>query len=237
MQFTTHNTTTIDTNGTCLQGEITATFKELTDLFGAYTDADGYKVDAEWMVKFDDGTVATIYNWKNGKNYCGEDGTPVEQITEWHVGGFTSVAATRIQILLDLHREAKAEAREKDPMEKAFEPAFDMMDSIKATHGEDYAKVVEIALLIRKNQELLNVMAMTAVQTDAIPEIAGEIVQRINAEISAKIIGVAARIAKIEVNGKSAEELMGWADRILEVESKGADSLFKDMIAKRKEKK
>lgn len=237
MNYMTHNQTAVSTDGSCLQGEINATYEELTNLFGAPTGGDGYKVDAYWQIKYEDGTVATVYNWKDGKNYCGESGTPVEQITDWHIGGHSERAATHVKITLDLHRESKEAAREKDPMEKAFEPAFDMMDSIKATHGEDYAKVVEIALLMRKNQELLQVMAMTAVQTEAIPEIAGEIVQRINSELSAKVISVAARIAKIEVNGKAAEQLMGWADRILEVESKGADTLLKEVIAKRKEKK
>jgi len=237
MQYTTHNDGHVDTDGTSLQGEVTATFKELTDLFGAYTEADGHKVDAHWQIKFDDGLVATVYNYKDGINYCGESGTPVEQITEWHVGGDKNAAVQRVQILLDLHREGKSEARKKDPLETAFESAFDMMDSIKATHGDDYAKVVEIALLVRKNQELIGTLAMTAVQTEAIPAMAGAIVEKINAEISSKIIGTAAKIANLEINGKTAEELMGWADRILEAESKGAESLLKDHIAKRKASK
>jgi len=237
MQFTTHNDTNVDTNGTCLQGEVNATYEELTNLFGAPHGGDGYKVDAEWEIKFDDGRVATVYNWKDGRNYCGEQGTPVEQIAEWHVGGDNPMVVQRVQILLDLHREGKSEARKKDPLETAFESAFDMMDSIRATHGEDYAKVVEIALLVRKNQELIGTLAMTAVQTEAIPAMAGAIVEKINAEISSKIIGTAAKIANLEINGKTAEELMGWADRILEAESKGAESLLKDHIAKRKASK
>lgn len=237
MQFTTHNDTNVDTNGTCLQGEVEATYEELTNLFGAPHGGDGYKVDAEWEIKFDDGRVATIYNWKDGRNYCGEQGTPVEQIAEWHVGGDNPMVVQRVQILLDLHREGKSEARKKDPMEKAFEPAFDMMDSIKATHGEDYAKVVEVALLCRKNQEVMGSLAAAAVHTDAIPEVAGVIVEKINSEISAKIISIAARLAKLEISGKKAEEIMGWADRILEAESKGADTLLRDHLAKRKASK
>ena len=45
------------------------------------------KTDAEWHIRFDDGSIATIYNYKDGINYNGERGTPVEHIKEWHVGG------------------------------------------------------------------------------------------------------------------------------------------------------
>lgn len=234
MQYTTHNDTDVNINGTCLQGEIEATYEELTNLFGAPHGGDGYKVDAEWEIKFDDGLVATVYNWKDGKNYCGEEGTPVEQITDWHVGGDKTAAVQRVQILLDLHREGKESTRKKDPVEKAFESALDMMESVKATHGEAYARVVETALLVRKNQELLGTLAATAVKCEAIPDVAGMVIEKINAEISSKIIGTAAKLAKIKIDGASAEEIMGWADRILEAESKGAESLFNDAVAKRK---
>ena len=85
--FETHNDISINANGTCLQGYITAHYYQLVDIFGEPTESDGYKVDAEWYIEFEDGTVGTIYNWKNGPNYCGADGTPVEYITEWNVGG------------------------------------------------------------------------------------------------------------------------------------------------------
>ena len=45
------------------------------------------KTDAEWHIRFDDGSIATIYNYKDGINYNGEHGLPVEDIKEWHVGG------------------------------------------------------------------------------------------------------------------------------------------------------
>ena len=85
--FETHNDISINSNGTCLQGYINAHYYDLLETFGEPTESDGYKVDAEWRIEFEDGTVATIYNWKNGPNYCGADGTPVEYITEWNVGG------------------------------------------------------------------------------------------------------------------------------------------------------
>jgi hypothetical protein len=57
------------------------------------------KSDAEWLLR---DTVtheyATIYNYKDGKNYMGKDGLPVEQITDWHVGGVTHLA---LQLVLE----------------------------------------------------------------------------------------------------------------------------------------
>lgn len=44
------------------------------------------KVDWEWEIRFDDGTVATIYNYKDGPNYTGEDIGPAD-IQVWHIGG------------------------------------------------------------------------------------------------------------------------------------------------------
>jgi len=78
----------IPVNGTCFQGELTATYDQLVEKFGEPGDSfDSYKTDAEWIIEFEEGSVATIYNWKNGKNYCGDNGLEVYQITEWHIGG------------------------------------------------------------------------------------------------------------------------------------------------------
>lgn len=85
--YKTHNDKYINCDMTCLQGYIEESYDRLVELFGEPTEGDGYKVDAEWLVEFEDGTVATIYNWKNGRNYCGHEGDPVEVITAWHVGG------------------------------------------------------------------------------------------------------------------------------------------------------
>jgi hypothetical protein len=53
-------------------------------------EGDGYKTDAEWEIKFEDGSIATIYNWKDGKNYCGHSGLKTVNIRDWHIGGFSS---------------------------------------------------------------------------------------------------------------------------------------------------
>ena len=91
MKFITHNEDDlISVNGTHGLGQIHATYAQLVSTFGEPLKEgfDDYKSDAEWLVQFEDGTVATIYNWKNGKNYCGsEEGIPTQDIDDWHIGG------------------------------------------------------------------------------------------------------------------------------------------------------
>ena len=89
----------INTNGTCLQGQIAANYDDLVRAFGAPLAGDDYKTDVEWAVQVN-GTVATVYNWKNGPAYCGPDATPVEQITRWNVGGRSHAAVELVERLL-----------------------------------------------------------------------------------------------------------------------------------------
>lgn len=88
MKFVTHNDThDIEVDGTHYVGEIRTKYDDLIAAFGKPTSGDGYKTDAEWEVRFANGMVATIYNWKDGHNYNDGDGMDVEDITNWHIGG------------------------------------------------------------------------------------------------------------------------------------------------------
>ena len=71
-----------------MQGIFNASYEQIVKSIGEPLDSfDGYKSDAEWTIEFSNGDVATIYNWKDGKNYCGSDGLELFEINEWHVGG------------------------------------------------------------------------------------------------------------------------------------------------------
>ena len=73
--------------GTHGQGGIECSYSLLVASFGEPSEGDGYKTQAEWIVLTPAG-IATIYDWKQGDCYHGEgNGTPVEQITEWSIGG------------------------------------------------------------------------------------------------------------------------------------------------------
>lgn len=83
MNYVTGN---FDIAGTCLQGTINTSYDRLVKLFGEPTrgESDDGKVQVEWAMKFTDGTLATIYDWK-------ENQVP-EGVTEWHIGGHTKHA-------------------------------------------------------------------------------------------------------------------------------------------------
>ena len=76
-----------EANGTFLQGYVQADYRKLKEIFGEPTESDGYKSDAEWIIRLKSGEVATIYNYKDGKNYRGDEGLTLDQITDWHIGG------------------------------------------------------------------------------------------------------------------------------------------------------
>jgi len=76
---------------TWLQGRVNISYAKLVKVFGAPNGESGYKTDADWDLWFGDVPV-TIYNYKDGKNYLGDEGTPTTEICDWHIGG-TSLKA------------------------------------------------------------------------------------------------------------------------------------------------
>ena len=54
------------------------------NVFGQPTELEGDKVTREWILQFSDGTVATIYDWKQLE-------TPMEYYP-WHIGGMSQRA-------------------------------------------------------------------------------------------------------------------------------------------------
>lgn len=98
--FVTHNQdNSINVNGTHLQGYVDTSYERLVSLFGEPCTGWG-KTDAEWEILFDDGLVATIYNYKDGKNYCGSMGLELDEIRDWHIGGHDKVVVERVKAVL-----------------------------------------------------------------------------------------------------------------------------------------
>ncbi len=88
--------------GTSLMGFITTTRSDLERVFGSPTIDDGNdtgdKVTTEWYLLSDDGTRATIYDWKRY-----EQGAPeMNERYEWHIGGDSAEAVTIVSEALGL---------------------------------------------------------------------------------------------------------------------------------------
>ena len=89
--------------GSSLQGYITVSYQELVNTFGEpNAQTDGYKTDAEWEMNVtrDGRQTVNIYNWKDGPNYMGNEGTPVGEITRWHIGGQSKLAVQYVYGML-----------------------------------------------------------------------------------------------------------------------------------------
>jgi len=74
--------------GTCYQGEIEASYDTLCEVFGEPEVLDDEKVQVQWAIKFTDGTLATIYDWK--------DTNRKSEILKWHIGGHCQAAVYNV---------------------------------------------------------------------------------------------------------------------------------------------
>ena len=94
-------TNNANANMTGLRGEFSITYAELVEIFGPPKygpNADLDKTSCEWALQFEDGTVATIYDWKVGRwTIMGE--------YDWHIGGHDDKALTHVVDTIVLHRD------------------------------------------------------------------------------------------------------------------------------------
>jgi len=97
--------------GTGFKCYLDITYQTLRNKLGKphYIGSSDGKVEVEWDLKFKDGTVITIYDYKVGKSYLGKGGKPVSAIKEWNVGGRGGV----IKNLRMLFPRSKITTREK----------------------------------------------------------------------------------------------------------------------------
>ena len=86
--------------GTSFKGYVTSNYSELVAIFGKPQygpNADLDKTTCEWNLEFEDGTVATIYDYKMGR-------TPFADHS-WHIGGYDDVAVDRIMDCVRNYRD------------------------------------------------------------------------------------------------------------------------------------
>ena len=78
------------------------TYTRLCELFGSPMSGRDNKSSCNWVLEFEDGLIATIYDYKLSKKYLGENGLSVNDMKLWHVGGHDEVVFNRVQKILDM---------------------------------------------------------------------------------------------------------------------------------------
>ena len=99
------NSENVNVNGTSLMGAVEVTYKQLVKTFGkeTYGLSGDQKCECNWELLFNDGTVATIYDWKVNKKYCGKtEGISKSKNTDWHIGGNSPKAVELVKKELGL---------------------------------------------------------------------------------------------------------------------------------------
>lgn len=133
-----------EANGTSLQGYIDVSYDTLCAIFGEPDTSDGYKTDAEWCITTDEG-VATIYNYKDGKAYNGEDGTATEDIREWHIGGKdTGIVRVVNNIVRDFESQAPYTLETLKRINESYHAEHYINDS-DVTYANVYKMLVEVS--------------------------------------------------------------------------------------------
>ena len=104
LDFITHQQDNISITGTSYQGRVNCPYYQIENSFGKPYEGDGDKTRAEWAITFEDGTVATIYDWKT-------DIDPIKN-TDWHIGGFKPAAVEHVLHVLAMDARPDSEGEE-----------------------------------------------------------------------------------------------------------------------------
>lgn len=95
-----------DVNMTSFQGSFDATYAAVVAVFGEPQEADEYKVAYEWIVEFKDGTVSTIYDWKETSLYDESLPPPSAlkdgRVVNWHIGGHNRASVIPVLQLMGM---------------------------------------------------------------------------------------------------------------------------------------
>ena len=81
-----------DANGTCKQGMIDTDYSLIVKYLGEPVILNGDKSQAEWVIEFEDGVIATLYDWK--------ESIAKETVTLWTIGGNSKKAVRYLECII-----------------------------------------------------------------------------------------------------------------------------------------
>lgn len=114
--------------------------------------------------------------------------------------------------------------------EAAFETAHEMMESIVAIKGQQYAHNVEVALTMMKIRDLMGSLLVALEDEEVLSQDSAEKVFDLMGHMSARVIGLTRMCwDQTEPTKEQADEIMQWADRLREYEDRGANEVLKSL--------
>lgn len=220
----------IDTDNTSLMGSISASYLELRCAFGTPERLTDGKVRAKWTVKFHDGQVATIYDWKKD--------AALFAVSDWNVGGMTPAVLDRIKIAIDLAKEKQSEDSKRkanDPIVKALlendERRSEMLESIAAVEGEGFLGLVKVCTHARKLTELQSILLMGLEHGHKLPTAATNALGDVASTMLCNILGAYATAVGVTDKQKISEAIK-WADRLVEGDDQTGEKLAKVLFGR-----
>ena len=80
---------------TSYRATIEASYQDLVEVWGEPAKGDGYKTEAEWVIRPTGKSVITIYNYKSSRSYADKN-PEIKDLREWHVGGHSADVVDRL---------------------------------------------------------------------------------------------------------------------------------------------
>jgi hypothetical protein len=129
--------------------------------------------------------------------------------------------------LAKLTDKIAAEDQHRHPVERALESANTIRENLTKIKGENYARLVEMCVLVTKQTKLNAMLSSIAFDDNEhlMKHIGG-----INALLMSKMISHAANIMDPKFSEKEADELTEWADRITKAEQQGIEQELGHLI-------
>ena len=111
------------------QGSVVTTYKHLVSVFGPPHCEGDDKTTVEWRVKFSDGVLASIYDWKAYKTPKG--------LFNWSIGGYDKKASENVKMVLGpVQTTEDSETSEQNATEAKNDPSLTKLNRIESLMDE-----------------------------------------------------------------------------------------------------
>ena len=135
-----------------------------------------------------------------------------------------------LQAEIDAALKAERESEsEKSVIDQVVEGANTIRENLKAVKGEQYARLVEIGVLVHKRSQLTAAIVEFARDAGA-PNSVIKMIGHADATLGAHTLNHAAIMLNAKADAEYAKELTDWIDRITDAEQAGIESVREQLF-------